>query len=563
MPTFRRFLQPTLTDLLGLMLLLLMLSVGSHKLFGDADTATHVATGRWIVEHGMIPRTDPFSSSHLGGEWFAHEWLATLVFFGAFAAGGWSGVVWIAALLIAGAHVLLYRHLVGRGDDALVSFSAVVAAASVASVHWLARPHLFTSLLLVIMVVVLENIVRGRVRPGWLAVLPPLAALWANLHGGFLVMFPILACYWGGVVILAWPRSVGGGRSGPAPVAAPGLARSLVGPLALASAACALAVLANPWGYRLPWHLVTFFATRGAALRHTSEFDPPTLGDRAGVTLAVFLALSLLGLGLGVAAAIRTRRERGRSGGRAGGRAPIERAGGRAPIEGVVAPSLHPATVLAFLLTTVMALRTGRDVEIMAVLGAIVIADGVTAWVHQRLGGETRSDLEGLRRREATGGGGLFLGALLLAALLAAAIRFPPAGFDAAQFPVEMVGRLRAAGVRPEGAVLTPDVWGGYLILEWPEARVFVDGRWDMRGDAFFERYADIMLARPGWEGWLRDAGIAWVLVPPDAALAQALEQSREWTRWGSDDVSRVYRRKPESDPPPAVNAGRPGGEAR
>ena len=38
--------------------------------------------------------------------------------------------------------------------------------------------------------------------------------------------------------------------------------------------------------------------------------------------------------------------------------------------------------------------------------------------------------------------------------------------------------------------MFAPDIWGGYLLVEWPQVRVFVDSRWDMYGDAFFERYA-------------------------------------------------------------------------
>ena len=135
MQTLRDFLRPTLTDLLGLMLLFLVIVAGGHKLFGDADTATHVATGRFILEKHAIPRTDPFSAAFPGKEWFAHEWLAAIAFACAWTWASWPGVVWLSALLIAAAHLLLYRHLVRRGDGALISFCAVVAAASVASVH--------------------------------------------------------------------------------------------------------------------------------------------------------------------------------------------------------------------------------------------------------------------------------------------------------------------------------------------------------------------------------------------------------------------------------------------
>jgi hypothetical protein len=306
------------------------------------------------------------------------------------------------------------------------------------------------------------------------------------------VLFPVLACYGMGIALVRAPD------------------RTLVRPVCLAAAASALAVLINPWGYRLVRHLLGFFAARGAALRQTDEFAPPTLDDRAGVTLAIFVALCLIGLALGFGALKK-----------------------------------RPGTLLAFLMTTVMALRTVRDVEIMAVFGAIVLAGGFSSWLRQRLGAALRADLETFRRRESGSGGGLVAAAFVLAAGLAVAGRYPPSGFDPAQFPVGMVARMQAAGIRPEGPVLTPDLWGGYLILEWPAAKVWVDGRWDMRGDAFFERYSDLVLARPGWEAILDQSGIGWVLMPPGAPLARALGQDGAWTLWGEDGVTVVYQRKP------------------
>src|SRR5438093_495135 len=66
----------------------------------------------------------------------------------------------------------------------------------------------------------------------------------------------------------------------------------------------------------------------------------------------------------------------------------------------------------------------------------------------------------------------------------------------------------------PAGPVLTPDIWGGYLILEWPQVLVYVDGRWDLRDDEFFQRYAAIILALPGWERGLKEEGVNLALLP-------------------------------------------------
>src|SRR3989454_10026013 len=242
-PVARAWLRPGFTDLLGIFLIVLVAFVGGHRLFGDADAATHVATGLWILEHREIPKVDPFSATRAGAEWFAHEWLADLGCALAYRACGWSGLVAAAALVIVLAHVLLFRFLVRRGDDVLVSFGAVVAAAATASSHWLARPHLLTVLFLVVWTVVLEQVLGGRWRPRALLGLPPLALVWANVHGGFLVAFIVLACYTAGALITTLSR---GTASRPAAARA----RSLLPPLAAACLAAAACALVNPWGWR-------------------------------------------------------------------------------------------------------------------------------------------------------------------------------------------------------------------------------------------------------------------------------------------------------------------------
>jgi hypothetical protein len=195
------FLRPGFTDLLGVFLVVLVVLGGSHRLFNDADAATHVATGNWILEHRQIPRVDPFSATHAGAEWFAHEWLADVASALAWRAASWPGLLAASAIVIALAHVLLFRFLVRRGDDVVAAFGAVVAAAATASSHWLARPHLVTVLFLVIATTLLEEVVAGTRSRGALAVLPPLMLLWANVHGGFLVAFVVLGCHVAGALL--------------------------------------------------------------------------------------------------------------------------------------------------------------------------------------------------------------------------------------------------------------------------------------------------------------------------------------------------------------------------
>jgi hypothetical protein len=44
----------------------------SQFMFGDGDTNWHIATGRWILAHGAVPATDPFSYTAAGQSWVTH-----------------------------------------------------------------------------------------------------------------------------------------------------------------------------------------------------------------------------------------------------------------------------------------------------------------------------------------------------------------------------------------------------------------------------------------------------------------------------------------------------------
>ena len=73
----------------------------------------------------------------------------------------------------------------GRGIVDL-RWPAPLAAASASSIHYLARPHVFSILLYAVALGIVEE--DGR-HPGWRVwTLVPLAALWANLHAGFAML---------------------------------------------------------------------------------------------------------------------------------------------------------------------------------------------------------------------------------------------------------------------------------------------------------------------------------------------------------------------------------------
>ena len=149
-----------------------------------------------------------------------------------------------------------------------------MAAAVLSAAHWLARPHLFTMFLVVVLLELLER--RGR-RTLWLYL--PLFIVWANLHGGFFYGCILIGLYAVGELL---EGLVSGDRA-----AWFARARHHGAALALALAAS----LVNPHGFALLAHVGGFFGN-SAILQQTQEFMSP---DFHTVNGKLFL-LALLGI---------------------------------------------------------------------------------------------------------------------------------------------------------------------------------------------------------------------------------------------------------------------------
>jgi hypothetical protein len=164
------------------------------RLLSDPDTYSHIALGRWILDHHSVPTTDPFSANFRGAHWVAFEWLSQISFAGAHAVGGWLGVVALTAAAVATALGLLTRFLLREWQPNAV-LVAVLCAFLLTAPHILARPHVLALPVMVAWIATLIRAVDTRAAPPWHAL--PLMMLWANLHGSFtfgLAMIAPIAC---------------------------------------------------------------------------------------------------------------------------------------------------------------------------------------------------------------------------------------------------------------------------------------------------------------------------------------------------------------------------------
>jgi hypothetical protein len=171
-----------------------LLTALGPRLLSDPDTYSHIALGRWILEHHAVPTTDPFLATLRGTHWVAFEWLSQIAFAMAHATAGWIGVVALTAAAVATALGLLTRFLLREWQPNVV-LVAVLSAFLLTAPHILARPHILALPVMVAWIAGLIRAVDTRSSPPWL--LLPLMTLWANLHGSFtfgLAMVTLIAC---------------------------------------------------------------------------------------------------------------------------------------------------------------------------------------------------------------------------------------------------------------------------------------------------------------------------------------------------------------------------------
>ena len=497
--------RPTvsLTDLTFILWAVLVpVLFGARLLNADGDVPRHLGMGEFILEGGLF-QVDAFAWTRTG-PFETKEWLSQVVFALAERAGGLAAVTILVGLVVGLVLALTVALMRRSGADPLLAWLTGVLVAVLTSVHWVARPHLFT-FLGVALLLHLVLFTHGRRR--WL--LLPLFAAWANMHPGFVMGFAILAALCAGELAEAWlahDRDVRSRRLGRARAHAAGLGLAMLG------------ALLNPDGPALLWKVRTFLGNR-YLLAVTEEFQPVDVLSLYGVLILVVIVL--------FAAAFALRRQR------------------------------PPMPVLfVALLTLAGGLMARRNLPLFALAALPLLATELSgAWQSIRWSRlvRARATFDEADRVAHTGRSAAWVAAGLVGLALnggsVAGLRLVPDRFDDGRFPVAAVQAARAAGL--EGRVFNEFLWGGYLVWAWPEQRIFIDGMTDFLGNDVVRSYLRVHSLDDGWEDELRTRDVSIVIVPPVSRLARALASTGEWQTWYSDETAAVLRRTAHTRGPP------------
>ena len=472
-----------------LTLLYLLPTVVAMKPVLDPDIWWHLRTGQWIVEHGMVPTTDSFSSYGMGKPWIAYSWLFEVLVYGLYQVFGLVGIVLytvIFSLLIAVAlHALVHRLVPHFPSEVAITTLGLCGIAPLLN----PRPWLFTILFFIVELdLLLAARQSGELRR--LLLLPPLFALWANSHIQFSYGLFMLGLATAEPMIdrLLHRCQIGNG------------AKTIpFGHLLLITAACVLATLATPY------HL-SLYQTLIGLIRQTGQFQYIT--EMASLQFRGPSDWFVLAATLGAAFSVGWRRD------------------------------VRPFPLLLLTTGAFLSFHARRDAWFVVVTAVSIMA---TSRSTDAVVG--RFALTKLRAF-------LVVGAVVIVLVVVGWMRnlseYSLESALAESYPNAAAAVVEERGY--PGPLYNHYNWGGYLIWRLPNVPVAMDGRSNLYGDEQIERS---LATWRGESGWASDPDLTaahLVIADVKGALVSLLRLESRFELVYEDGVAAVFVARPQSE---------------
>jgi hypothetical protein len=466
---------------------LLAAALALHPLASE-DVFWHLASGRWILEHHAVPRTDVLTYSLSDQPWTNLQWLTDVFMVSLWRWAGADGLVLAKAAAFAALAALLFAASrafgASPGSAALAAMLAVLASAE----RTFERPEVATYLLLALTILLAA---RAQ-RPGrFFAAIAVLHALWANLHALAFLGTLTLALF---AITAALARR----NNSPSLVGA-----GLLSPrsFAIASGISALALLANPYGiasWTFPRMLFRRISGEESTFSRILEFASP-LRDPQDPALRFFWILLAVFFLTILVKRIATR-----------------------------SPRALLASVLFVFPFLALALLARRNIPLFAIAAAPLLASLLT---------EIARHLPRKLHPMWSSVPGLLALAAAIAVLTGSATsltglwRDRGLGVEPGFFPESCLQALDASEVH--GPLFNDLDFGGYVSWRNPDRRPFLDGRLEVLGPEHLETYLQAHVNPAVWNRLQSSWGFESLLLEHssrgNAAFLIALLQSGQW----------------------------------
>ncbi|RZB37651.1 MAG: hypothetical protein SRB2_00753 [Desulfobacteraceae bacterium Eth-SRB2] len=487
------FLLSPIADIVFISLFLyLSFCVGSRLLI-DCDTGYHIRAGEYILNTFSIPKHDIFSFHAPPLQWTAHEWLSEVVMAMVHRAVGLTGIVVFFSFIISLVYYLLFKIIrMDRGNIILAAFIVLIVLTA-SQVHWFARPHIFSLLLLLIWYYLLDEYEYQR--RNYLYLLPLLMLLWVNLHGGFLAGFILLGVYLSGNVVMSI-NSKGSEKY---------IYKKKARLIGLITVVCVLVSLINPYGYHIlmfPFNLIS----KKFIMDNIAEFLSP---DFHTFVVKAFEFLFLLFFTLLAVSKVR----------------------------------LNIIELTMVLLFAHMSFFSLRYIPLFSIIVAPVLmrkSQQILKSTNGKLADFIKIRSISISETDASAKGYVWPAMAVAIVVIFAVTGKIDYKFNVKTKPVNAVNFFTKENI--QGNMFNNDEFGDYIIYAaWPKYKVFFDGRSDMYGVDRLKEYMKVARVEPGWDEVLEKYKINWIIYNANSPLSLLLMEKDDWKLIYADKVSNIF----------------------
>ena len=468
---------------------LLMSLMASHWVSVDSDLVLHILYGRSLIQEGFLV-SDPLLSGATDSP-ILQEWLFEIL------------VAWLESLLGLAAPLLIFAVLMGSlmaglfrrmRNQAVCLWVALLYAIFILftlRIHLIIRPHMVSWAAVAFLAFLLDDwyaerctftrtIVTGAV----------LMLFWTNMHGGFLLGLALTSVYTIESAYCAVARKEN---------------EKFFQAIALV-AVFSLVSLANPWGWQLHVHLVSFLSNE-FLMSSTTDFLPPIW---ANGTLPV---LTIAAIGVLIPMLLRWRQV-----------------------------TLRDWLLLAGLLYA--AATSARNIPFIGIVMLPIAALYLQQWLNASDKTVARVVLESSTRLEEDEGLHSGMGWPLLV-FVSLTLLFITGVIRVGLYSTNVPGEaLKWVNDQPElhGQSLFADyMFAGYLLYATPIASVYLHALNANYPDSRLRNYFQVDNGDPGWEQVMTD--LDWAIVRAEGGHHDTLKESSCWQNRYTDNLAVVFKR--------------------
>ncbi len=147
----------------------------------DPDLWLHIATGRFITDHGFVPGYDVLSCSIPGKAWVNHEWLFQVLVSTIYKFQGTDGLILMQTIVVMMTMMIFFFLCYNRNKQMAVAFMLLLVLLVYQS-RFTIRPDIFSLLFFGIDIFIIAAFIHRR----WaIYALFLVQVLWSNVHGFF------------------------------------------------------------------------------------------------------------------------------------------------------------------------------------------------------------------------------------------------------------------------------------------------------------------------------------------------------------------------------------------